>query len=108
MVRLERRLRKLALAGLGAAAITREETSGLMQGLIRKGEEVMDRSGIRDELLRYCREDNASQSAWDAQEWHMQLYRLTPEQLEALRDTIIIVEQVKLQVDEQEREANAG
>ena len=37
-----------------------------------------------------------------------QLYRLTPEQLEALRDTINIVEQVKLQVDEQEREANAG
>ncbi|MBQ8952615.1 MAG: hypothetical protein IJ048_00735 [Clostridia bacterium] len=107
MDRLERRMKKLALAGLGAAVITKEETSEFMQELVKKGEEVMDKSGIRNELLRYRREGDASQGAWDAQEWRMQLYRLTPEQLEALRDTIDIVEQVKLQ-DEEEGSAYAG
>ena len=53
MDRIERKMKRLLLASIGAAAITREQSDSLLNALIEKGEEVIDRSGIRNECLRY-------------------------------------------------------
>ena len=47
MERIERKMKKLLLASIGAAAVTREQSDSLLSELIEKGEEVIDRSGIR-------------------------------------------------------------
>ena len=46
MERMERRMKKMILAGIGAAALAREESNGLIHDLIQKGESVVERSGI--------------------------------------------------------------
>ena len=53
MERMERRMKKMILAGIGAAALAREESNGLIHDLIQKGESVVERSGIRNEILRH-------------------------------------------------------
>ena len=56
MEHIERRMKKMILAGIGAAALAREESNGLIHDLIKKGESVVERSGIRNEMLRHDQE----------------------------------------------------
>ena len=47
MTHVDRRIKKMVLAGIGAAALAREESNGLLQELVQKGESIVESSGIR-------------------------------------------------------------
>lgn len=106
MERIERKMKNLLLASIGAAAVTREQSEDLVHALVEKGEEVIDRSGIRNECLRY--NDEASKAGndrqVDADAWLEQLCQMSPEQLQVLRDAISAVESASSKVDECEGE----
>ena len=70
--------------------------------LIEKGEEVIDRSGIRNECLRYNDEEPEASAARqeDADAWLEQLCGMSSEQLQVLKDAISAVENASRQVEE--------
>ncbi len=92
---IEETLKKMILAGIGAAAATREQAESALRELVSKGEEVVDQSGIRNEALRRdpqkasCRKDDGAQAAESLLE---RLRELTPEQLRALKEAIAAME----------------
>ena len=102
MERIERRMKKLLLASIGAAAVTREQSDTLLRDLIEKGEEVVDRSGIRNKCLRYDDEESKASAARqaDADAWLERLCSMSPDQLQVLKDAIAAVENASRQVDE--------
>ena len=102
MDRIERKMKRLLLASIGAAAITREQSDSLLNELIEKGEEVIDRSGIRNECLRYNNEEPEASAARqeDADAWLEQLCGMSSEQLQVLKDAISAVEKASRQVEE--------
>ena len=102
MERIERKMKKLLLASIGAAAVTREQSDSLLSELIEKGEEVIDRSGIRNECLRYNDEEPESVAGRqeDADAWLERLCSMSSDQLQVLKDAITAVENASRQVDE--------
>ena len=80
MERIERKMKNLLLASIGAAAVTREQSEDLVHALVEKGEEVIDRSGIRNECLRF--NDEASEAGdtrqSEADAWLEQLCNMSP------------------------------
>lgn len=86
---LDRKVKKMVLAGIGAAALAREESNGLFQELVKRGETVIESSGIRNETL-HRNQDNNTESARDADvdSWLETLSNMTPEQLSVLKDAI--------------------
>ena len=70
--------------------------------MIEKGEEVIDRSGIRNECLRYNDEEPEASAARqeDADAWLEQLCGMSSEQLQVLKDAISAVESASRQVEE--------
>lgn len=101
MERIERRMKNLLFASIGAAAVTREQSEDLVHALIEKGEKVIDRSGIRNECLRYDRERNDAESVTqaDTDAWLEYLCEMSPEQLQLLKDAINAVEKTSQQVE---------
>ena len=106
MERIERKMKNLLLASIGAAAVTREQSEDLVHALVEKGEEVIDRSGIRNERLRYNDEESEACAARqeDADAWLEQLCGMSSEQLQVLKDAISAVESASSRVDECEGE----
>lgn len=102
MDHIERKMKKLLLASIGAATVTREQSDSLLNALIEKGEEVIDRSGIRNERLRYNDEESEACAARqeDADAWLEQLCGMSSEQLQVLKDAISAVESASRQVEE--------
>ena len=87
MIHLDRRMKKMVLAGIGAAALAREESNGLLQELVKKGESIVESSGIRNEMLHRNTEE-AIDSSTAVDSWLETLSKMTPEQLSVLKDAI--------------------
>ena len=87
MTHLDRRIKKMVLAGIGAAALAREESNGLLQELVKKGESIVESSGIRNEMLHRNTEE-AIDSSTAVDSWLETLSKMTPEQLSVLKDAI--------------------
>ena len=77
----------MVLAGIGAAALAREESNGLLQELVKKGESIVESSGIRNEMLHRNTEE-AIDSSTAVDSWLETLSKMTPEQLSVLKDAI--------------------
>ncbi|MBE5773788.1 MAG: hypothetical protein E7337_07625 [Clostridiales bacterium] len=101
MERVERKMKRLLLASIGAAAVTREQSDNLMRDLIARGEEVIDRSGIRNECLRHNDGEIRTEEsdAEDRDSWLERLCGMSPDELRVLKDAIEAVETVGKQVD---------
>ena len=87
MTHLDRRIKKMVLAGIGAAALAREESNGLLHELVKKGESIVESSGIRNEMLHRNTEE-AIDSSTAVDSWLDTLSKMTPEQLGVLKDAI--------------------
>ena len=87
MTHLDRRIKKMVLAGIGAAALAREESNGLLQELVKKGESIVESSGIRNEMLHRNTEE-AIDSSTAVDSWLETLSKMPPEQLSVLKDAI--------------------
>ena len=87
MIHLDRRMKKMVLAGIGAAALAREESNGLLQELVQKGESIVESSGIRNEMLHRNTEEAADPST-AVDSWLETLSKMTPDQLSVLKDAI--------------------
>lgn len=73
-------LKKIALVGVGAAAITAEKSKELVEVLAKKGEEAVEQGKALNEELKHNRKEKVTDDFLDS---------LTPEQMEELKGKII-------------------
>ena len=93
MAILNRSIRNMVLAGIGAAALAHEESSDLLHHLVEKGEEIVTNSGIQNELLHHDPDDmKETETPVDESAWLDTLCRMTPDQLGVLKEAIHSVE----------------
>ena len=91
MDQLGESIRKLILAGIGAAAVTKEKSEGLLKELVKKGELTVEQGKVLNEELRHNVEKRVRESVTvqvtpqDGEELLRCVDAMTPEQLEALR-----------------------
>ena len=93
-------LRKLILAGVGAAAATKEKSDVIFQELVRKGELTVEQGRVLDEELKHnLREairENVTVNVLDMSEDIMSSVKdMDDEQLEALKQCIRDAEQAR-------------
>lgn len=93
-------LRKLILAGVGAAAATREKSEVIFQELVRKGELTVEQGRVLNEELKHnLREairENVTVNVLDMSEDIMSSVKdMDDEQLEALKQCIRDAEQAR-------------
>lgn len=93
-------LRKLILAGVGAAAATKEKSEVIFQELVRKGELTVEQGRVLNEELKHnLREailENVTVNALDMSEDIMSSVKdMDDEQLEALKQCIRDAEQAR-------------
>ena len=97
MADMEKAIRDVVLAGIGAAAKAREDSESLLRTLADKGEAVVKKSGIANELLRHNDDDKAGQTEEDcrnpAEEIVKMVKSLSAEQLAALKAAIAKAEE---------------
>ena len=100
MDRLGEGLRKLILAGVGAAAATKEKSEVIFQELVRKGELTVEQGRVLNEELKHnLREairENVTVNVLDMSEDIMSSVKdMDDEQLEALKQCIRDAEQAR-------------
>ena len=94
MEKLSENVRKLLLAGVGAAAATAEKSQALLGELVQKGEQALAQGQVLNEELKHgtgqtVREDAAVNAVpKDGEALKATLAALTPEQLAALKAQI--------------------
>ena len=93
-------LRKLILAGVGAAAATKEKSEVIFQELVRKGEHTVEQGRVLNEELKHnLREairENVTVNVLDMSEDIMSSVKdMDDEQLEALKQCIRDAEQAR-------------
>ncbi len=73
-------LKKVMLAGVGAVAYTAEKSKGLLDDLVKKGEETIEHGKALNEELKHNRETKETEDFLDS---------LTAEQMEKLKEKIL-------------------
>lgn len=83
-------LKKLLLAGIGAAAATAEKSKDILDDLVKKGELTVEQGKTLNEELKHKMEENKEKTAsgTEKQDSGIDLSKLTPEQLSALKEQL--------------------
>ena len=94
MDQLGESIRKLLLAGIGAAAVTKEKGEEVLRELVRKGELTVEQGKVLNEELKHNLKQtvknnvNVKVKVTTPEELSELLDKMTPEQLEALKAQI--------------------
>lgn len=101
---IKKEVRKVLMAGLGAAAEGVEKGDALLEKLAVKGEETLKQSKIKnEELKRTVRETIRGEK--DTEEVMKAVGKMSAEELQALKDHIEKCEQAQAEAAEEETEA---
>lgn len=98
MDKLSDTMKKIILAGIGAAATTTEKTKEVLDDLVKKGELTVEQGKVLNEELKHNVKKTFEEKPKDVSEM---LHSLTPEQLAALK------EQLEAMESESEEEAES-
>lgn len=91
-------VKKLLLAGIGAAAVTAEKSKDILDDLVKKGELTVEQGKVLNEELKHnikktVKENvNVSVKATTPEELDELLGKMTPEQIAQLKERILAVE----------------
>lgn len=93
-------MKKILLAGIGAAATTAEKSKEILDDLVKKGELTVEQGKVLNEELKH----NVKQTFQKAEEKDPQdvLKGMTPEQIAALKDAIAQMETEEAQPEAEE------
>ena len=98
MEQLGEGIRKLLLAGIGAAAVTKEKSEGLLKELVKKGELTVEQGKVLNEELKHSVKeairDNVTVHVVKPEE---DLDNLDDAQLEALRQRVQAAQEKRAQ-----------
>ncbi|MCD8151185.1 MAG: phasin family protein [Clostridiales bacterium] len=82
-------MKKIILAGIGAAATTTEKTKEIVDDLVKKGELTVEQGKVLNEELKHNVKKTFEPKPKDVSEM---LHDLTPEQLAALKEQLAAME----------------
>ncbi|MCD8231060.1 MAG: phasin family protein [Clostridiales bacterium] len=89
MDKLSDTMKKIILAGIGAAATTTEKTKEIVDDLVKKGELTVEQGKVLNEELKHNVKKTFESKPQDVSEM---LHSLTPEQLAALKEQLSAME----------------
>lgn len=109
MDQLGESIRKLILAGIGAAAVTKEKSESILHDLVQKGELTVEQGKVLNEELKHTVKeairDNVTVHVVQPEE---DLDNLDDEQLEALRQRVQAAQEKRAQAAAPEAEEPAA
>ena len=92
-------IKKILLAGIGTAAVTAEKSKEVLDELVKKGELTVEQGKVLNQELKHNIKEtlkdnvNVSVKASTPEELQTLLEKMTPEQIEQLKQQISIMEQ---------------
>jgi polyhydroxyalkanoate synthesis regulator phasin len=105
MEKLGEGLKKIILAGIGAAATTAEKSKDILDDMVKKGELTVEQGKVLNQELRHnikktVKENvNVSVKASTPEELEELLSNMTPEQIEQLKEKLQKVEENRAEED---------
>ena len=111
MERLTDGLKKILLAGIGTVAVTAEKSKDVLDELVKKGELTVEQGKVLNEehnIKKTVKDNvNVSVKASSPEELTELLGKMTPEQLEQLKEQLAKMETAKAVDGESEDRVNA-
>lgn len=113
MERLTDGLKKILLAGIGTVAVTAEKSKDVLDELVKKGELTVEQGKVLNEELKHNIKKtvkdnvNVSVKAFSPEELTELLGKMTPEQLEQLKEQLAKMETAEAVDGESEDGVNA-
>lgn len=99
MEKLSDSMKKIILAGIGAAAATADKSKEILDDLVKRGELTVEQGKVLNEELKHNVKQAGKKKETDTEDL---LKGLSPEQIAALK------EQLDRMEEEQEEEGNSG
>ena len=98
MDKLSDNLKKIFLAGIGAVAVTAEKSKDLLDEMVEKGELTVEQGKVLNEELKHnvkktVKEKVNALKPASAEELSDLLDKMTPEQIAALKEQILKIEE---------------
>ena len=106
MEKLGESLKKLLLIGIGTAAVTAEKSKEVLDDLVKKGELTVEQGKVLNKELKHNIKEtlkenvNVSVKASTPEELQTLLEKMTPEQIEQLKQQISNMEQTAAEATE--------
>ncbi|MDD3402136.1 MAG: hypothetical protein PHQ72_02105 [Hespellia sp.] len=112
MEKLGEGLKKIILAGIGAAATTAEKSKDILDDMVKKGELTVEQGKVLNQELRHnikktVKENvNVSVKASTPEELEELLSNMTPEQIEQLKEKLQKVEENRAEENRAEEDVD--
>lgn len=94
-------LKKILLAGIGAAALTVEKSKDVVDELVKKGELTVEQGKVLNEELKHDIKEKLSSSKDNLETVSKKIESFTKEELEALKEKIDSLQRTDGEKDEQ-------